>query len=215
MLRARTSIRGSVCHAFDGHRSIAELYAVIREFADIRSHVGKAVDRIVRVFVQLFQILRYCLNALPGSIHDRLYRVHFELVLVKARPHRIHRQRVYNALARVDSSMGNVVHPGNAHAPHKRELAADRIDAGSNPIQAYVFGRAFQLFKAPPRVIQLQALFQLVKRFHRGADAFLELLVVELHLNNPFVNRFAHALVTSFQTLPAICSNIGLSAGLM
>ena len=188
------------------------------ERADVPGHLGKVVDGLIRVGIQLIQGPVHLLEVGPlvlGVGQDGLHRPDLGLILLKTRFNGVDYQGGHEPLSRVHRRIGDVGKSRHGDDLERRKFGLDRLHRLAEDGHVAPLRRVPKPVKALGGVVQVQSPLEFVQRRQAGLHVLLELPVIKPHFNDSLVDRPAHDRVTSFQAYSAIWSKIGWIAGLM
>ena len=107
----------------------------------------------------------------------------------------------------------NTQKSASSNTPEEAESVGDTLSCVGNRVEIDTV-QSFLHTVELPATIDGECLLKVLKIFDRFLSTLLEFGVVKLHLDYATINA-THASTTSFHTVSAILSNIGLIAGFM
>ena len=185
--------------------------------ADITSHFRKVINRFIGILIQFVEgsinLLKVCALFL-GICQNRLHSVNLRLIFGKTRLDRIDRELRSNRLRHGQCGSRQILNDGYTGNSKNRELIGYMVNGRSHTVEAEFITSFFEFAKSFGGTAEIKPLFQGGKRVQAGAYTTLELLIVELHFYNSFVDIRHYPTASLYRSL-ASWSNIGPMAGLM
>ena len=179
-------------------------------------HLGKVIDGLIRVTVQLVKCginLVQSGTILTSVSQNGLDGIDLGLILFKTVNRRLD-EALEHRLTRAKSRCADSAKSCDADSLHNGHVGGS-IDRGSSQItKGCVLSDLTHSLEPVCSAIHLQGFLETVHSGRGFLDCRKELLVIHLERDYPLVNS-SHYLVTSFQAFFAILSNTGLIAGLM
>ena len=179
-------------------------------------HLGKVIDGLIRVTVQLVKSsvdLVQSGTILTSIGQNGLDGVDLRLILFETVDCRLDEalEHRFSSTQGCSTDSAKSCDADSLHDGHIR----GRVDRGSSQVtQSGVLSDLAHTLKTISSALHLQGFLEAVHTGRRFLDRRQELLVVHLERDYPLINS-CHYLVTSFQAFFAILSNTGLIAGLM
>ena len=237
--RALTGVSRRISNTLHGLDRIVKFHTVIGELAKIAGHIAEVVDGLIRVISQFLKMRLDDFNGFAGGAHDRLHRIHLCLILRPSGRYRLYCQAsegafnsIYNSMSQVkpdntvkitvfehlNSSCRLVNRPDVEdllkHTAHAVQIRLDLFQTLCGLIEVQGFPDFLKYLETLGRLLHVKSVFKLSERIDRGLRILFEVLVIKVHCYDPLFHITIH-WTTSFQTSFAICSKIGLMAGLI
>ena len=187
-----TRKRCPVCNTFHCCNRIVQTFTGCRKFSNIRNHVCEVIACLVRKPVQTGKLFLN-LGHIITLTNQRCDGCCFLCKFIPTSCDLINGQGFSKLHTRVSSLLPDSHHAAYCNRFEHRKFIFYIVYRSSKRRHVDVSSSFSELFETVARALEIQFFFQLVQRRHAGLNILLEILIIESHFYDAFVNGSSHS----------------------